>query len=157
MKVFLLLVFVIYSSICNAQIMEIVQSDLTAKELFSNAREILATVYSDCKKELDDDLGYNIVAYGRYNNIHSAFGQIAIRTLEGILPASYTVQVHNDPIRPIGVYRIIHFDVPVPIFWYVELLNNHITSDQITGIPLPIQVAKNSSNALQGSPSISSR
>ena len=52
---------------------------------------------------------------------------------------------------------IIHFDVPVAIFWYVELLNNHITSDQITGIPLPIQVAKNSSNALQGSPSISSR
>ena len=47
MKVFLLLVFVIYSSVCNAQIMEIVQSDLTAKELFSNAREILATVYSD--------------------------------------------------------------------------------------------------------------
>lgn len=69
MKVFLLLVFVIYSSVCNAQIMEIVQSDLTAKELFSNAREILATVYSDCKKELDDDLGYNIVAYGRYNNL----------------------------------------------------------------------------------------
>lgn len=68
MKLILLFTFAMCTPACYAQITEVVQSDLTAKELFVNARETLATVYSDFKKELDDDLGYNIVAYGECKN-----------------------------------------------------------------------------------------
>jgi len=49
------------------EISEIIETSLSAKELFVNARKTLATVFSNFQKELDDDLGYNIIAYGVMN------------------------------------------------------------------------------------------
>lgn len=130
--------------------------DMPAQMTFFVVPRILKLFGGRSQREHHYRLSSPVVRIGK-SGIHPAFRQVAIRTFEGIPPASYTVQVGNDFLSPISVYRIIHLDVPIPIFRYVELLNNHITSDQITGTPLPMQVAKNSSNALQGSPSISSR
>lgn len=68
-KILLPTLFILISSFGYAQnthdITEVIQSDLSAKQLFVNARQLLATLYTDFNKELDDDIGYNIIAYGK--------------------------------------------------------------------------------------------
>ena len=70
-KILLPTLFILISSFGYAQnthdITEVIQSDLSAKQLFVNARQLLATLYTDFNKELDDDIGYNIIAYGKSN------------------------------------------------------------------------------------------
>lgn len=70
-KILLPTLFILISSFGYAQnthdITEVIQSDLSAKQLFVNARQLLATLYTDFNKELEDDIGYNIIAYGRSN------------------------------------------------------------------------------------------
>lgn len=70
-KILLPTLFILISSFGYAQnthdITEVIQSDLSAKQLFVNARQLLATLYTDFNKELDDDIGNNIIAYGKSN------------------------------------------------------------------------------------------
>ena len=72
-KILLPTLFILISSFGYAQnthdITEVIQSDLSAKQLFVNARQLLATLYTDFNKELDDDIGYNIISKLRSNNM----------------------------------------------------------------------------------------
>jgi len=66
-KILLPTLFILISSFGYAQnthdITEVIQSDLSAKQLFVNARQLLATLYTDFDKEFDHHLD-KYIAYG---------------------------------------------------------------------------------------------